>query len=90
MVDFYGPASSADPSLAFKIWLYLRSAPFGLVVAVFLAPFAVVLATRFLSERVSEKINDKNERTVWRLPYWIPLLGHAFSLSVFQTVNSES
>jgi hypothetical protein len=35
-----------------------------------------------MSERASEKVDGKNESTVWLLPYWIPVIGHAFSLYV--------
>ncbi len=76
MDDFYEPESSADSS-AFSNVL---SAPLGLVVAGLLAPFVVVLATRLLSGRASERAHGKNGRTVWLLPYWIPVIGHAFSL----------
>jgi hypothetical protein len=76
MDDFHEPASNAN-SATFSDVL---TSHISLIVAGFLAPFVVVLATRFLSERASEEVNGKNERTVWVFPYWIPIIGHAFSL----------
>jgi hypothetical protein len=45
-----------------------------------LAPFLLVIMTRILSGRAWEKVNGKNERTVSMLPYWVPVVGHGFSL----------
>lgn len=78
MDDFYESSPSSRGSLLPSI--HPLSSHLSLVFAILLAACAIVLATRFLSERVSEKLNDKQERTVWLLPYWVPVIGHAFSL----------
>jgi hypothetical protein len=67
MDDFYELSPiSEDPLLSSISTLF---PPLNLAVAILLAPFAIVLATRLLSERVSEKVNGKPERTVLLLPY---------------------
>jgi hypothetical protein len=68
-----GPPSS-------RIWQLLLSAPPPIFTTMLLAPFLLVLMTRILSGRASEKVNGKNERTVSMLPYWFPIVGHGFSL----------
>lgn len=78
MDDIYELSPSPRGSLLSSI--HPLSSHLSLVFAILLAPCAIVLATRFLSERVSEKLNGKQERTVWLLPYWVPVIGHAFSL----------
>jgi hypothetical protein len=78
MDDFYEPSPSSEGSLLSRV--YLLPTSFSVVLVALLAPFAIAFASRFLSERVSEKVNGKQERTVWLLPYYIPVIGHAFSL----------
>ncbi len=78
MDDFSEPTSHAE-SVAYSSAL---SDPLRLLVAGLLAPCMIFLVTRFMSERASEKVDGKNESTVWLLPYWIPVIGHAFSLYV--------
>ena len=78
MDDFYDSASSSESSRRSNI--YHLSTSFNLVLTLLLALFAIAIATRLLSGRPSEKVSGKNERTVWLLPYSIPVIGHAFSL----------
>jgi hypothetical protein len=51
----------------------------SIVVALFLAMLLIVTATRNLSER-PESVTDPDKRSIWIVPYWLPLLGHAVSL----------
>lgn len=84
--DFYSPElkAIAPPGLLYKVWANVVAVPSSLILAILLAPLAIIVATRYLSERPSKVINGGKERTVWMLPYWFPLVGHGFSLQVFK------
>ena len=80
--DFYHPISNAtEPTgLLVLAWRNILAAPPSIIVTVLLAPILIVVATRLRSERPSKKVDGKDGRTVWMLPYWFPVLGHGFSL----------
>ena len=83
MDDFYdNPSPRLNGSMMSKAWLSIADMPLSVLFTVLLTPFAIALMTRLLSECSSEKINGKNERNVWRLPYFVPFFGHVFSLQV--------
>lgn len=73
-------ATALPAGLLSKIWTSTLSVPPSILVAIIVAPLAIVIATRYLSERPSVVVNDENERTVWMLPYYFPFVGHGFSL----------
>lgn len=80
--DFHspGPNVTAPPGgLLYKVWAIAVSAPPAFIIAILLAPLAIVVATRYLSERPSKVVSAGKERTVWLLPYWLPFIGHGFS-----------
>ncbi len=82
--DFYAPLNTTLPSrgLASSVWQSVLAAPAALVVTILLSPVFLVVATRLLSGRASEKIKGKNGRTVWMPSYWLPVVGHAFGMYV--------
>ncbi len=84
--DFHSSGlNSSAPSAArlSMIWTNTLSVSIGILVAILVAPFAIAVATRYLSEKPSKVVNGRNERTVWIVPYWFPIIGHGFSLLVF-------
>ncbi|KAM0144146.1 hypothetical protein ACHAO1_000425 [Botrytis cinerea] len=54
----------------------IRSVPLPIVLSIALAPVLLIIATRLLSERPSEKQKGKDGKTVWMPAYWVPGLGH--------------
>lgn len=83
--DFYEPLPSVvsyPSALVTKHLPELLSSPNTAIITVLVTAFVVALATRLLSGSDSEpdRVDGKNGRTVWLLPYWIPLLGHGYQL----------
>lgn len=88
--DFYEPqAINPSASLMSRLWTYPFSVPTSVLTAILIAPLAIVVATRYLSERPSRASKGGSGRTtVWLLPYWFPGIGHAFSLYVSYSCSS--
>lgn len=61
-------------------WVVARATQPGVVIAVLLVPLAFVVATRYTSERSSHLVSGGKAWTVWRVPYWFPVIGHGVSL----------
>lgn len=85
MDDFYHflPDATSDitaPGVLSSVRDLVYKLPFSVLVSIALAPFLIVIATRLLSGRSSEKIAGKDGRSVWLLPYWVPYVGHGFRL----------
>jgi hypothetical protein len=83
--DFYAPLSNVtseaqDSALISNLWKLILSEPLSIGATVLLALLLIIFATRLLSERPSKKYNDRDARTVWMMPYWVPIIGHAFQL----------
>lgn len=91
--DFYSPVLNSTPpslNLLSKVWISILYASPTVMIAALLALLAIIVATRYLSERPSRVVSGGG-RSVWMLPYWTPIIGHGFSLSVFklsQTINT--
>ncbi|CZR58918.1 related to cytochrome P450 7B1 [Phialocephala subalpina] len=71
--DFYSPELNVTArygGLIQRIWANANSTSPAFIMAILLAPFAIVVATRYLSERPSKFVNGGKERTIWMLPYW--------------------
>ena len=90
--DFYEPLPKviSYPSGLVTHWIpdLVLGSPVRLITAVVLAALVIAIATRLLSGSDSEpeKVNGKNGRTVWLLPYWLPVVGHGYQLQVSQMV----
>lgn len=83
MDDFYEPlpnriAPASLSGLILNAWSYILAEPLKSAVFCIVAPLSILIATRLLSGH-PESFNG-NGKTVWMLPYWVPILGHAFSL----------
>ncbi|KAG4034067.1 hypothetical protein MFRU_003g00430 [Monilinia fructicola] len=87
MDDFYQPLknstdnidASKSEGLITNVLTSIRSIPLPVILSIALAPILVIIATRLLSEKPSEKVKGKDVRTVWMPAYWVPVVGHAFS-----------
>lgn len=90
MDDFYEPlinptnTTTTDlpqsKSLITNVLTSIRSIPLPIILSIALAPIVVIIATKLLSERPSEKVKGKDGKTVWGPAYWVPGVGHAFAL----------
>ncbi|KUJ20206.1 cytochrome P450 [Mollisia scopiformis] len=80
--DFYSTDASDTPANLLSAWTYALPAPSSMLMTILLAFLAVILATRYLSERPSKLVDSGNGRTVGILPYWLPFIGHGFSLDL--------
>jgi hypothetical protein len=83
--DFYEPLSNGTSSVAAlgfgpAVLNVISATPLAILISVALAPLLIVICTRLLSGHPSEKIASKDGRSVWMLPYWVPILGHGFQL----------
>jgi hypothetical protein len=81
--EFYEPLSDATlPALGLVSIIrgFVLSPPPGVIIAVILTPFLIIISTRLLSGHPSEEASGKDGRTVWMLPYYVPIVGHGFSL----------
>ncbi|KAG9230325.1 cytochrome P450 [Amylocarpus encephaloides] len=79
--DFYRPSSNGTvPPIALGTVLWGTVVDFltspNVVLALFLGPFIIAILTRYMSGRPVGKGANK---LVWRVPYWIPFIGHGFS-----------
>jgi hypothetical protein len=89
--DFYEPLSHATAAaqasgLVSSAWKLLLSTPFSFLLTVLLAPLVIVIATRLLSGHPPAKCAGREERSVWMMPYWVPVVGHTFQLQVTKPV----
>lgn len=89
MDDFYEPfpgsgsrATASGVSSHIGISNLIFGAPLPILISIVLAPFLVIIATRLLSGHPSEKIDGKDAKSVWMLPYWVPVVGHGFQFLV--------
>jgi hypothetical protein len=57
----------------------------NVILALVLGPFIIAAVTRYLSSRPSLQVGD--EKSAWKVPYWIPFVGHGFSLYVTRNEN---
>ena len=83
--DFYEPLPSVvsyPSALVTKHLPELLSSPQTAIITVLVTVSLIALTTRLFSGSDSEpdKVDGKNGRTVWLLPYWFPLLGHGYQL----------
>ncbi|KAK6610771.1 hypothetical protein H4I96_02369 [Botrytis cinerea] len=84
MDDFYQPLTNSTDAidasksggLITNALTVIRSVPLPIVLSIALAPVLLIIATRLLSERPSEKQKGKDGKTVWMPAYWVPGLGH--------------
>ncbi|TGO63940.1 hypothetical protein BOTNAR_0094g00170 [Botryotinia narcissicola] len=84
MDDFYQPLTNSTDAintsksggLITNALTIIRSVPLPIVLSIALAPVLLVVATRLLSERPSEKQKGKDGKSVWMPAYWVPGLGH--------------
>jgi hypothetical protein len=87
--DFYEPLPSviSYPSgLVTKVLPELLRSPQNAIIIFIVTAFVIAIATRLLSGSDSEpeKVDGRDGRTVWLLPYWIPFFGHGYQLQVLQ------
>ncbi|CCD51466.1 similar to cytochrome P450 [Botrytis cinerea T4] len=88
MDDFYQPLTNSTDAidasksggLITNALTVIRSVPLPIVLSIALAPVLLIIATRLLSERPSEKQKGKDGKTVWMPAYWVPGLGHMVAL----------
>jgi hypothetical protein len=79
--DFYEPLSSAT-SIAQSlgpisiIWSYILSSPLIFIGTVLLALPLLFIAIR-PNGNTSEEPGGGQKRTVWMVPYWLPIVGHS-------------
>ncbi|KAM0152409.1 hypothetical protein ACHAQE_008102 [Botrytis cinerea] len=84
MDDFYQPLTNSTDAidasksggLITNALTVIRSVPLPIVLSIALAPVLLIIATRLLSERPSERQKGKDGKTVWMPAYWVPGLGH--------------
>ncbi|EMR84792.1 putative cytochrome p450 protein [Botrytis cinerea BcDW1] len=96
MDDFYQPLTNSTDAidasksggLITNALTVIRSVPLPIVLSIALAPVLLIIATRLLSERPSEKQKGKDGKTVWMPAYWVPGLGHMVAL-VLQKKESD-
>lgn len=94
MDDFYQPLTnstdvidtSKSRGLITNALTIIRSVPLPVVLSIALAPALLIVATRLLSERPSEKQKGKDGRSVWMPAYWVPGLGHVVALYVSRAI----
>ena len=85
MDDFYDPLNDASANTSGGLFTngldLLYEAPVAFLFTLSLAPLLVIIATRLLSGYAFHhaRISEKNEK-VEMVPYWIPVIGHAFQL----------
>jgi len=80
--DFYESLNQqpGNSGLISNVFSSIIAAPLAVVTTFILAPLLIVIVTRVLSGRSSETVKGKDAKTVWILPYWMPVVGHAFQL----------
>ncbi|KAH8598027.1 cytochrome P450 [Bisporella sp. PMI_857] len=84
MDDFYEPLiNSTDTNSGIAHWVFetVLSAPVTVSITFALLPLLIFCITRLLSGHDSEIVGDGDDsfrRSVWLLPYWIPIIGHGF------------
>lgn len=83
--DFYDPPRqviSYPSGLVTKILPDLLRSPESVAISILSALTVILFATRLLSGADSEprRLDGKDGRTVWRLPHWVPFVGHGFQL----------
>ena len=78
--DFYTRVSNSSIPVtvgwASRTWEGAKSP--NAILALILGPFIIAIVTQYLSGRPSE--NAGGEKSAWKVPYWIPFIGHGFSL----------
>ncbi|KAJ8064526.1 hypothetical protein OCU04_006856 [Sclerotinia nivalis] len=87
MDDFYQPLTNPTDTvdtLKSESWITnvltsIRAVPLPIILSIALAPVLVIIATRLLSERPSEKVQGKDGKTVWMPAYWVPGMGHVLA-----------
>lgn len=52
----------------------------NVVLALLLGPFIIAIITRYLTGRSAVASSNEKAKRPWQAPYWIPGLGHVFSL----------
>jgi hypothetical protein len=82
MDGFYDPISNNSIPVTtgwVATTLGAASSP-NVILALLLGPFIIVALTRYVSGiQIPDVAGDKNP---WKVPYWFPFVGHAFSLWV--------
>jgi hypothetical protein len=80
MDDFYDPISNQTTTVT-NGWvaatLEAASSP-NVILALVLGPFIIAALTRYVSGRQVQ--NAGGDKSAWKVPYWIPFVGHGFSL----------
>jgi len=90
MDDFYDPITNGSFTLPESGFLpqlrnYVLAAPVAILTSILLTLISVIVATRLLSGQAEEQVRGKEGKRVWRVPYWIPVVGHGVSLFVLRT-----
>jgi hypothetical protein len=77
--DFYTATSVTQVSGPVSFfWSLIPSAPLVLLGTVLLSLPVIFIAIRFNGN--PEERSGGQKRTVWMVPYWIPVVGHSFQL----------
>jgi hypothetical protein len=92
--DFYEPlptAVSFPSGLFTKVLPELLSTPDSALITILVTAFLIAFVTRLLtgSDSEPERVDGKDGKTVWLLPYWIPFIGHGYQLQVSQMLDQN-
>jgi hypothetical protein len=81
--DFYSPVwngTISSPGLLSSVWRSVVSSPSSVLVTLLLLAPLIIIGTRLLSGQASVQIQGTKEKSVFRPPYWIPVVGHAYQM----------
>jgi hypothetical protein len=59
---------------------FMSQSPIHFIGTILAIGLVVGTVTRLFTGEDSEKMSGTNQRTVWKLPYWIPFIGHGYQL----------
>jgi len=85
MEDFYEPLNATSSNTAGGLFAnglnIIYNAPIAVLFTISLAPLLIILATRLLSGYAFHNTrNSGTSGSVEMVPYWMPVIGHAFQL----------
>jgi hypothetical protein len=63
---------------------FMLRSPLHFIITILVAAFTIGIVTRLLTGNDSERVPGTDGRTVWKLPYWIPFVGHGYQLQVIR------
>ncbi|RDL35113.1 Cytochrome P450 [Venustampulla echinocandica] len=77
--DFYASSTNVrPPSSAWRSVAWGAITSPNVVLALLLGPFIIAIVTRYLSGRSVEASSNGKAKRPWKLPYWVPGVGHGF------------